>query len=147
MRTVVLDASVVMKWFVKDEDDRLQALYLLKQFKSEKIEFIVPDLLFYEVANAIKAFIRAKRITFTTGSRYLQRLLDLNLLLVHSSELISQTLKLAHKLDISVYDASYVTLAKSQKLSLYTADRKLLDKIPSSFKNIYNLSSLETNAN
>lgn len=147
MKTVIVDASVAMKWFVKDEENRSQALYLLKQFKLEEINFIIPDLLFYEVANAFKTFVRAKRITLTAGNKYIKRLLELNLLIVYSSTLIGPALKLAHKFDISVYDASYLALAKSQKIPFYSADEKLLNKIPSGFKYVNHLSSLKTDSN
>ena len=43
----VLDASVVLKWFV-DEEDSSQALNLRKEFYAGKREIVVPDLLLFE---------------------------------------------------------------------------------------------------
>lgn len=147
MRTVVIDASVAIKWFVKHEEGKLQASYLLKKFKSEELEFIVPDLLFYEVANAFKSFISAKRITFVIGKRYIKKLIGLNLITINYSELIDLALNLSIKFNITIYDASYLALAKLQNLPFYTADQKLLNKISPSFKNAHYLLNLQTETN
>ncbi|MEA2055113.1 MAG: type II toxin-antitoxin system VapC family toxin [Candidatus Thermoplasmatota archaeon] len=51
----VLDASVVAKWFVVEEGDDI-ALSLRKQFEEKEIDIVVPDLLLYEIANALSTF-------------------------------------------------------------------------------------------
>ncbi len=147
MRTVIIDASVAIKWFIKHEEGKFQALHLLKKFKSEELEFIVPDLLFYEVTNAFKTFISAKRISFVIGKRYLKKLVGLNLITISYSELIDLALNLSNKFDITIYDASYLALAKLQNLPFYTADQKLLSKISSNFKNAHYLLDLQTETN
>jgi len=49
----VLDASVVLKWFV-DEYDSDKAAQLKEEYYSGEREIIVPDLLLFEVANALR---------------------------------------------------------------------------------------------
>ncbi|MEW6447655.1 MAG: type II toxin-antitoxin system VapC family toxin [Bacillota bacterium] len=49
----VLDASVILKWFINEEDSD-QALRLREEFYSGKRDIVVPDLLLYEVVNALK---------------------------------------------------------------------------------------------
>jgi predicted nucleic acid-binding protein len=44
----VLDASVVLKWFVNEEDSS-QALNLRKEFYAGKREIVVPDLCFLKL--------------------------------------------------------------------------------------------------
>jgi len=49
----VLDASVVIKWFSEEEyTDR--ALKLRDDFSKGEIELVVPDLMLYEVSNALR---------------------------------------------------------------------------------------------
>jgi predicted nucleic acid-binding protein len=49
----VLDASVVLKWFVNEADSG-QALRLRKEFYAGEREIVVPDLLLFEIANALR---------------------------------------------------------------------------------------------
>jgi len=49
----VLDASVILKWFV-DEEDSVQALRIRDEFYNGNREIIVPDLLLFEVSNALR---------------------------------------------------------------------------------------------
>lgn len=50
---VVPDSSVVIKWF-SDEDATDKALAIREGYINGKIEIVVPDLLLYEIANALR---------------------------------------------------------------------------------------------
>jgi predicted nucleic acid-binding protein len=49
----VLDPSVVLKWFVNEADSG-QALKLREEFYAGEREIVVPDLLLFEIANALR---------------------------------------------------------------------------------------------
>jgi predicted nucleic acid-binding protein len=49
----ILDASVILKWFVNEEDSS-HALNLREEFYAGKREIVVPDLLLFEIANALR---------------------------------------------------------------------------------------------
>ena len=49
---LVLDASVITKWFFEEEDTD-QALKLLEKHKLETIQINVPVLLFFEFGNTV----------------------------------------------------------------------------------------------
>lgn len=147
MNSVVIDASVALKWFLKKEKDRDKARLLLRQFADGKIKFIVPSLWLYEIANAFKSNIYQKMISKVTAKRYLRQVKDLDIVSVDFEPIVDTAFNLSVKLGISVYDAAYISLSKSQNLPFYTADQKLLDKIPVSFKKVYNLAKLDTEAN
>ena len=53
MRRAVLDASVVLKWYLPDEDHGQAALELLDLYLSDDLEIIVPSLLEYEIINGL----------------------------------------------------------------------------------------------
>jgi len=50
---IVLDASVAVKWFSEEEYTE-KALELRERIRVGKERVIVPDLLLYELANALK---------------------------------------------------------------------------------------------
>lgn len=147
MNSVVVDASVALKWFLKNEKDRDKARLLLRQFADGKIKFIMPTLWLYEIANAFKSTISQKMISKVTAKRYLKQVKDLDIVSVDFESIVDAAFNLSTKLDISIYDAAYVALSKSQNLPFYSADQKLLDKIPESFRKVYSLAELDTKAN
>ncbi len=59
MRRVVLDASVILKWYLADEEYGQKALGLLYQYISNELEILAPSLLEYEVVNGL--FVAQKR--------------------------------------------------------------------------------------
>lgn len=50
---IVLDASILAKWFLKEGDSGL-ALDFKEQLTKEKIDIAVPDLALYETLNALR---------------------------------------------------------------------------------------------
>lgn len=147
MNSIVIDASVALKWFLKDEKDRDKAKLLLKQFADGKIKFIVPTLWLYEIANVFKSNVSRKLISKIAAKRYLRKIKDLDIVSVDFDSIVDTAFNLSVKLGISVYDAAYLALSKSQNLPFFSADQKLLDKIPANFKKVYGLAKLETVAN
>ena len=53
MKNAVIDASVVLKWYLSDEQLGEKALTLLDGFLKQKIDLWAPHLLFYEVLNGL----------------------------------------------------------------------------------------------
>lgn len=125
-QTLVLDASAAAKWFLNEEDTE-KALTLRNAHIEGHVSLAAPDLLVYEVANALNYH---PKISDTDLNACLKDLLQLDLELVPpSSELSSHTAKTARRLEISIYDASYIALSDMIATNLVTADRKLHEKI------------------
>ena len=55
----VVDASVVLKWFLP-EPDSAAADFLLEQFLNDEVELIAPDLILLETANALWKRVRLR---------------------------------------------------------------------------------------
>jgi predicted nucleic acid-binding protein len=53
-RSVLLDSSVVIKWFRKDEVLRDRAIQLRQAYLDGQLTIYVPDLLVYEIANVLR---------------------------------------------------------------------------------------------
>lgn len=122
MKRVVLDASIALKWFLKEEDTDI-AEVLLERIKRKEIEVDVPQLFFFELANVIKTKTKS---TSQDVLEAINKIFSLKL----SGEKINKKLLVkanfyAQKYDLTIYDASYLALAKTLGVNLITADEKL----------------------
>ena len=123
----VLDNSVSMRWLFKDgtEADLLYAEQVLEALKEGSS--VVPGVWWLEVSNVI-AQAEAQQLLPETQSRKFLDTLQKMPITVDSSpveQLWEQTLHLARKFKISVYDATYLELAIRQNIVLATLDTDL----------------------
>ena len=128
MSVFVVDASVVVKWFVpeihSDSARRLLALPL---------EYIAPDLLFAETANTIWKKIRREELTAEEGQRLVADIGQIAVATVPCRALAEDAHALANATGRTVYDSLYVALAVRLNTHAITADDRLeaaLKKIP-----------------
>ena len=120
-QTLVLDASVGVKWFSgKDEDSLPQALTIRNRHVSGDIQILVPDLFFYEVANAL---VYKKHIPIGEIQSALRSLFSIELYAVAmNAELMGISAEMARQFKITIYDACYAALARSESIPLVTAN-------------------------
>uniref|UniRef100_A0A7C6EFM5 Ribonuclease VapC n=1 Tax=candidate division WOR-3 bacterium TaxID=2052148 RepID=A0A7C6EFM5_UNCW3 len=123
---VVLDASVILKWFIEENDSEKARAILNRYIKGDFI-IVVPDFLLYEVANVLKysgAF-SEKEVTEAITSLY-----DLEIKIISSlPDVIKTMIKLSFQKGITSYDAIYLALAMELQVPLITADVRLSHKI------------------
>jgi predicted nucleic acid-binding protein len=123
-RTLVVDASVVLKWQLEDEDDMEQALALRDDFLlAGAVSLAAPVLLIYEITNAIHSAARRMRLTPRAATNALDNLLACEIPLHPPAP--ERTLKLAQQFNVSPYDAAYLEVAERLGAELWTADRPL----------------------
>jgi len=109
----VLDASVILKWFL-DEEGTSQALRLREEFYRGEREIVVPDLLLMEVANVLRynPSFTAKEI-----KEAIQTLFDIGIVIITPTySLLAKAIDLANTLDVTCYDAVYLALAVGDRL-------------------------------
>ncbi len=118
----VVDASVVLKWFlVDDEDDTAKALKLRDLFIAGEVELTAPELILHETANVLR---------YKAGSdadlvaRAIDSLWQMDLISQIGAEESRMAVTLAFDLVTTVYDALYLALAESLGAQLITADKK-----------------------
>lgn len=124
---VIIDASIINKLFLPNEEGYDKALEIVEKHLQKSEEIFIPDLLFYEVANTLvtKTAIPENKI-----QKSLAQLGNFNLLVIHPSvEEIMRIAKFAKNYGISVYDASYAVLASGKGCNLFTADFKFVKKV------------------
>ena len=116
----VLDASVLVKWFV-EEPDTPQALSLKTAYLEGSCGLASLDFAFLEVANALQ---RSKGFSAPEIKRCCDELYALELDLVALlPDLVYSAVDLATRWNVTVYDAVYLALAKDMGVQLITADR------------------------
>jgi len=125
--SAVLDSSVVLKWFRKDEIWRDLALQMRQTYLNGYMLIYVPDLLIYEIANVLRY---KPDLTDQQVQEALDSLYDLHIKIIEiSQEIIKGAIRLAYSYSITVYDAAFMALAESLKAPFVTADEKLSEKL------------------
>jgi predicted nucleic acid-binding protein len=122
--TLVVDASVILKWQLEDEEHLAQALALRDDFTLHRTVLLVaPVLVAYEITNAIHNAARKLRLSQRTADSALANLLAYEVLLHAPAP--ARALAVARRLGVSGYDAAYVALAEALQSELWTADGRL----------------------
>jgi len=124
----VVDASVGVKWFIRErEADREVALALRRHHIEGKTRMIVPELFLLEVPNAIKA---GRKGTEDELAQVLTTLADLDIQVEqHALPVLRKTNAIAWAYNLTWYDAVYVALAEILGFPCVTADNALLRKM------------------
>ena len=131
-RSVVVDASIVLKWQFNDEEYIPQATALRNDFYAlGAIKAIAPHLLIYEVVNGIVTAARRKRLASDKAMEAVTNLLGLGVELRQVEP--GRVLELAMEHNLSAYDAAYLALAASEGCELWTGDRPFYQAVRSEF--------------
>ena len=118
----VLDASMALSFVLADEFTR-ESEHALSTIAADGA--VVPALWEYEVLNGLRSAERRGRITEAAITNALQGLSGLHIETHRQSVDRPQVLAIANRLDLTVYDASYVWVAMQTNLPLATLDSKL----------------------
>jgi len=124
--TLVLDSSVTVAWFFRDEQTESVREVLGTVSQSGAV---VPSLWRIEVANALQIAIRRGRIDATYRDASIADLAILDILVDAESDrqVWGTTLNLADRFRLTLYDAVYLELAHRLTLPLASLDRRLRD--------------------
>ena len=120
MSVFVVDASVVVKWFVPEIHS--EAARILLDFPHQ---YLAPDLVFAETANTIWKKIRRGELTVERGYQLVQDIGRIAVEAVPCRLLAEDAHKLAHATGRTVYDSMYLALAVRLNTRMLTADERL----------------------
>lgn len=126
MARIVIDASVLVKWYVQETHSG-KAIRLRDRHVNGEIELAAPFLIFYETLNALKY----------TGLFSTKELKEIALsirnygikLFAPEKKAIEFALEAAQNHKLTIYDGSYLGLAMSLGAEFITADQKLIDQL------------------
>ena len=131
MREIVIDASVVVKWFI-EENNSEKALLLRDSFIGGKVELYVPLLLYFEVLNALKYSQLFEPNELEEAGESLENY-GFNVITI-KNEIRNHMISAAINYDLSIYDASYLGLSIGLEMLFCTADEKIIKKLPPTLK-------------
>lgn len=121
---LVVDASVVIKWYVEEVHSTEAEHYL-----DARYELVAPDLLWSEIGNILwKKRMRAD-VTVKDSRQVVAELRRAPLKFEPVAPLVEATLDIAERIGRTFYDSVYLALAEHLACRLVTADRKLFNAV------------------
>lgn len=137
---VILDASVILKTVLPDEEPTQKelALSLFEKYSQKAIDIIVPDFWVYEIGNTLSRKLKLKKAKLAFQFLLVQKF---KVFRFSRLQLLAIT-TFSNKHKVSFYDASYHLLAQFTNSVFITADWKYFEKFKTD-KNIVLLQSLK----
>lgn len=127
-KTYVLDASVCMKWFSSEDEKYVEKASSIRiQHRDGKIFLVAPDLLIYEVANALSynPLFDSEKVSKAVKSLYKMDIKFVKPTLA----LVREAISIRFLKGITIYDAIYIALAEYINVQCITADKKLFSSV------------------
>jgi predicted nucleic acid-binding protein len=124
---LVLDTSVIIKWFRRREVLAEQAITLRDAYLAGQATVPFPSLLIYETANVLRY---KSDYSLRQTQEAIESLFDMELTVVPLSvSVMQQALEMARTYDITIYDAAFATLAQTLTAAFVTADERLTKRL------------------
>lgn len=120
MSVFVLDTSVAIAWYLP-EDFAASARAWQRRMLSGEVDFVVPSLHYWEVANVLRTYVRRSELDAETADSVYQLHLEAPLRLAEPDR--RSVLSRALEYGSTAYDAVYIDLALSLDSPLLTAER------------------------
>lgn len=143
-KSLVLDASVAAKWYIKEEDSE-KAQDLLLDILGNKVSVWSPVVFWYEVGHILNMAERRERIGNGDAVQAFRNLRMIPIGVIESSENEDiEALSLAIQHRKSFYDMSYLVAAMGKGWEFCTADMKIVEGVSEDFPEavVVSLSSL-----
>ena len=122
MTRLIIDASVAIKWFLPEPLDNEAA-----RARSEGTQLGAPDLLFFEVGNALWKRVRRGDVTAAAAGSVARALSLLPIETYPSRLLTGAALQIACASGLTAYDSLYLATALLTDSRVVTADRRFFD--------------------
>jgi len=128
-KVLILDTSVIVKWFFKDEErNKGKADIILNKYMDNEIVLIIPELSVFELANVLKNKIKKYRVE---QKDIIDRLYKMGIIFYIDKEILKNAVNIAIDINESVYDCIFLATAEYFNGIFVTDDNRLL----SSYKN------------
>ena len=133
--TVVVDASIALKWVVPQEHTE-EALALRDRWQRDSERLIAPPLFRAEVTNVIRRYVRRGHLHLIEAPEVLDVLLS-SVASVEPEGLYVRALSIANDHGLSAaYDSIYLALAEFKSCDMWTADLKFARAVQDYYKQL-----------
>ena len=135
MITLVLDASVALKWALPAANEPLtsESLRLFQRYRDGEVDFVVPDIFWAELGNVLWKGARRGRWNRNDAENTAADFQARQFTTVSSIVLLPDALRIAFAYDRSLYDCLYAALAVQAGVDLITADERLANALAARF--------------
>ncbi len=124
MKQFVIDASVLIKIFLKEEHSDA-----CERAVQDAHKLVAPDLLWIECASVLRKHVHADELAVAEASEIMLKILRQPVDTYPSWSLIQHALRISLETGRSVYDCMYVALAVQEDCQLLTADERLCNAL------------------
>lgn len=124
MTAVVVDASVVAKWFFPEEH-----AVAARRLLSPRRTLLAPELIWSEVGNIAWKRVRRCELNADEAEQLVADLIRMPLVAVPTQNLLEPAFELAMATDRTVYDCLYLALAIERHCRLVTADQRFVNAL------------------
>ncbi|HXG53910.1 MAG TPA: type II toxin-antitoxin system VapC family toxin [Vicinamibacterales bacterium] len=124
MSVFVVDASLVIKWFVPEVDSEAARRWL-----DAPHDYVAPDLLFPETGNTVWKKVRRGEVSPDNGQQLVTDLSVIAVEAVSMRGLLPDAHALALETGITVYDATYLALAVRLETQVITGDDRFARRL------------------
>ncbi len=128
-KRIVIDASVALKWRLRDEEATSQADALLEDFLAGKLELLTPTLFDYEIANALRVAVTRQRLSEQDAAMALTDFAQYTIVRYDFTGIASLTFHLSGQYQRSAYDSAYLALAQLQGVWFFTGDKRRFNAV------------------
>ena len=135
----ILDTSVIIKWYFRqNEDDLDQAMLFYQQVKENQVIIISLDLMVYELLNF---FICRLKLPEDKLSKILSEIYDILFIINSNKALHEEAYEIANILKNTIYDSSFIALSVKLQYPLFTADSKLFKAAKANGYDVFHISN------
>lgn len=128
MDRVVVDSSVIIKWFVV-ENHTAEALQVRARYNADELTLLAPDVINAEVGNIVWKKHNKGELLVPEAQTIIVDFLVVELELTPTADLLSDAYQIAVTYKRTVYDAMYMALAAREQCPFVTADEKLFNAV------------------
>ncbi len=117
MKKIVVDASIVVKWFIPE----IHSEYAVRLL-DKPIKFLAPSLIYAEAGNILWKKLRLKELTQESAQGILNDFKRMPLEISDNQALLETAWYIAAKYQRTFYDSLYLALAYTENCLFVTAD-------------------------
>jgi predicted nucleic acid-binding protein len=140
----VVDASVALKWSLRDEEFREEADALYEAFLARAIDLVAPYYTRYEVANSLEVARLQGRIDAQSADDQLRLFFQMEIGAHEDDDtLLIEALRVARAHSIALYDAIYIALAQRLDFAFVTADRRLHQRLAPKLQGVHLIGDIQ----
>jgi predicted nucleic acid-binding protein len=133
----VVDASVILKWYLRDEDFLDAADGFFRAFTTGQAEILVPVITRYEVANGLVVASLQGRVSKTKMISIFRNFVNLGIGQGEDNQRVGfSAMEISRDYPITFYDSLYLALSNLHSCRFVTADRRLYHNVSKQIPNI-----------